>query len=246
MGEQQRTWGLRGREAEVAYWKKVEDACEAIGGKHEVAERAYLPKHAKEPGKRDAAIEVADLDGDMRRVAVTSHKRLRRRVGYVLGSDGRLYELRSAAWLLLLLLLLVAAIAAAGVQLAVRPDTSPLVTGGIVPVETVQVTSPEEVGQIKIPGYNDFEVSDDTKVALSNPSENTAYLFKYTVTAGGKVVHETPYWIEPGKADMWQAAVDLAAWRGEKVDVTIAISVVKAGSQQACNGAQQTVSVEVR
>lgn len=253
-GDDAKTWELRGRGVEVRYWKKLEDVkgCTSVdgpaagdGGAAQAAEDAFVLKHAKEPGKHDGAITVTDTGGCSRRVAVSSRKGLRRRVGWVVGQDGLAYQLVSAAWIVPLLLLL-AALAGCCIQLAVRPDTSPLVTGGVVPSETVQVTTPAQTGQIKIPGYSDFEASSATKVALSNPEENSAYLFKYTCSVGGKVVHTTPYWIEPGKADLWRAGADLAGYADQTVKVTIKVSTCRADTQQACNGSEQTVTVEVR
>lgn len=235
-----RSWKIRAPKGQVRpevvlIDKKSVDA-EAI------SKDAYIYKGGK-LGKRGDKGLVALGDG----VSVGLHSKRGPRVvfGYAEAADGSVYPVVTMLPVIAPAFVLGLIVVGALLWPSTASSDHPLITGGTLPVEITKVTAPEEVGSIVIPGYNPFDVKEGTRIELVNPRENADYLLKYTLLVDGNVVHETPYWIEPGKADLWSAYPDLAAYSGQTVDLAIAISTCNAETQAACNGARQTVRVTV-
>lgn len=241
-----KTWKMR---AERGVERPIAPLLDKNSAAAERAEAdAYIRKHAR-AGKRGdkGLVELPCLDGGTASVGLYEKKGLLGRVtGYAEACDGKVYAVVGITPLAPLLLLLALAASILLLWTLFLPASSPLVTGGVVPIKTVQVADPAEVGQIRIPGYNGFDVSEGTVVELSNPDVNENYLFKYTIETDGQTVHETPYWIEAGKVEQWSAYEDLKPWSGKEIDVHISISAIKADTHAQCNGASQIVRVGVR
>ena len=106
--------------------------------------------------------------------------------------------------------------------------------------ESTEVTTEQE--NIKIPGYANLYVSEESKkIRLVNPGDNTVYL-QYSILNGSEVIYESKA-IKPGnmeEADLW-SCLDV----GEQT-LTFVISTYDIETQEACNGASQSVVLLVK
>lgn len=103
-------------------------------------------------------------------------------------------------------------------------------------------SSNEETGEIEIPGYANLYVSEQKpSIQLINPSSNDVY-FIYKITEGEDVIYETKA-LEPDKV-IEVNMVDLLS-KGEH-ECIFEISCYDIETQTSCNGAVQTVKINVQ
>ena len=208
----------------------------------------FIGRRASESAEENAlefASQLEDGTPGTVKVAPSEKRRLGLTVGCVIAKDGTLVTVVSRLWLAVLIAALVVIFVVACI---VNASTTGIpVVGGMLPTAHTTVTTETEVGMIEIPGYDaSYTVNEDTVIELRNPESNQNYYFKYIITVGDEVVHESSEYIEAGKVDSWQMYPDLAKYAGQTINMTIKVAPVKAETFEECNAAAQTVQVTVK